>query len=247
MSVFSSRSGGYKIGFLGIIFFTGLYIVGFGAPYWGEYKSYLLEGYSVGLWMGCLDSECESLGISNQPAWFHLVRAMECMGLVFLAFSCLYGLSANCREEPKPYSRAVESWASSGATIGLSGTIVFFVKNTDLMNFKWGVFVSTAASVLLFVCAIMVSANNRAPPAAATATATGTAAAAQSIPMGVVESGQQPATVQGVQYSAQYSSAYSSPSAAYGSPVYHVPLHQQQQAAGYPPMYSQQYPSAPPK
>ncbi|XP_076470854.1 uncharacterized protein LOC143300810 [Babylonia areolata] len=127
MSVFNSRTGGYKAGVFFLFFASFVFLVGSGAPYWlktdGLFRN---SGYGIsvkiheGLWMMCTTATvsissatgCAPFGLIGFPWWFHAVRAMEALCTAGLIIACIYAVATNCcRSIPGPQSRILEGFA----------------------------------------------------------------------------------------------------------------------------------------
>lgn len=61
-----------------------LFLLGFGGPYWIHYDNYLGLGIDShnGLWQSCTEGDCNTIKLSNTPAWFQAVAAMMIIALI---------------------------------------------------------------------------------------------------------------------------------------------------------------------
>ncbi|XP_076467009.1 uncharacterized protein LOC143298157 [Babylonia areolata] len=172
MAVFSSRPLLYKIGLVGLLASSLLYLIGFSSPYWvtvdsGRFRS------SSGLWMACIADVCANLGVANLYMWFHITRFLETVGLLILMLTCGYDLLANFLLKASTYSKNLEVLAIVGGLLAFSGAMVFVGKFHDLelysyypsnRKLSWALILASIGSAGAFVSAIIVTVSNNATP-----------------------------------------------------------------------------------
>ncbi|KAK7089219.1 uncharacterized protein [Littorina saxatilis] len=177
MSVFSSRTSGYKAGVM-ILFVSAIaFFVGCATPFWYYYAPLPTYFRYDGLWMLCSSgtifgysqNDCSTyswdLGHRN---WLHAVRALACLSLIGLFAACVYALATNCcRSIPGPVTRILEALSAFSGVLGFVGCMVYVGETETKKYISWSLYLSAIGSALCVVAAIIIAVCNKPLPASA--------------------------------------------------------------------------------
>ncbi|KAH9525777.1 hypothetical protein Btru_002338 [Bulinus truncatus] len=140
MSIWKERGIIYKVGFLGVVIGSLMFIVGFCSPAWAEFQFIWSDFHkqSMGLWQTCSgDLTVCAMSVSNDNlGWLKAVRALECISMFFAVASCISGLYSNfilkAQLMPEFFNKNMETSAIVSVVFGCFGLIIFA---TQIQNY----------------------------------------------------------------------------------------------------------------
>ncbi|KAI8782436.1 hypothetical protein BgiMline_027362 [Biomphalaria glabrata] len=169
MGMWKERGLIYKVGFVGIVLGSLLFVVGFCAPAWAEFQFVWSDDHveSMGLWQTCSGSlSVCTMSVSNDNlGWLKAVRALECIAMFFALASCISGLYSNCilkaQMMPEFFNKNMETSAIVSVVFGCFGLIIFA---TQIQNYyperigqvSWGFILACVSNAFIGVSAFLM-------------------------------------------------------------------------------------------
>nr|KAG5687390.1 hypothetical protein BaRGS_019894 [Batillaria attramentaria] len=139
----------HKLGSVGLVPATLLFVVGFSVPAWR---------LGVGLWTRCQFEVCISDVSHNSTPMLYAVLTSECVALfLFLLSLCATVYQEFYKNPAKPDDRLVEVSATAAGVFSMTGVVIYGVEVGDIRHLDWGYGLVISASLLALLSALLIA------------------------------------------------------------------------------------------